>query len=234
MGAAVSVNTVVNNVSQKIEQKFINKGDSKSEANCTQKISNIKVNRLQNCNITFSNECYATAQTTLISTADLSVELWQNLSAEQKAAAAVPLAATLGVQTETNNVDIVLKQNVENYCNSRGYVNNTIALDTVYINECIGEPGNPVDIKFQNLGNASSNCIMNLITEAAAKSTTTESGKQSGFNWTDILWPVVCIVIVFAILRIVFMFKTSTKDKISIERSKHDDWASRILTLRRS
>ena len=163
MGAATSVNTVVNDVHQTFEQNFSNKGLAKSEANCIHKIKQITVDKLENCNLKFSNNCYANASSVVISSSDLIVNYWQSMSQDQKAAAAMPLTATLNMNTDVNNISTELKQTVENYCKSEAATNNENVMEVIHIGTCTAPPGQPANITFENIGHADANCAMNIV-----------------------------------------------------------------------
>ncbi|AEN03657.1 IMV membrane protein [Yokapox virus] len=218
MGAAASIQTTVNTLSERISSKLIQEANASAETKCDIDIGSFIIRKNNGCNVTVKNLCSANADAQLEAVLSAATETYASLTPEQKAYVPAMFTAALNIQTSVNTVVRDFENYVRQTCNSSAVVDNKLKIQNVFIDECNAIPGENTTLEFINAGTSKGNCAIKSLLDVTTKATTQITPKQ--IAGTGIQFYIIAIVvIVLAFLFIYYakrMLFTSTNDKIKL------------------
>lgn len=234
MGSSVSVQTVVNDITNEMRTELEMSASASATANCIMKIESVNIGVAQNCNIKFGNFCSAKAEASIDASIDATMKVVNNLAVEQKAAAAKYFTMSVGVQTNVTDMDNDMRTYLTQTCKSEAYLNNMIDIGSFNIGQCLSDT--TISIEVLNVGQASANCVIETVLNVAMEATNNiTQGQEHGTNWGDIIWIVVAGLAIVAVAFILYLvFKhvlISSQEKADIELAKQGAWSAQIKSL---
>ncbi|AAF14943.1 m55R [Myxoma virus] len=235
MGAAASVQTTVNTLTQKISSSLEQTSSASAQTNCEVEIGNISFKKNTGCNVTVKNLCSANANSQLDSVLSAATETYDSLTPEQKAYVPSLMTAALNIQTSVNTVVKDFENYVRQKCTADSVVNNKLKVQNIVIDECAAADGSSTNFEFINTGSSQGICAVKTLLDVTTKASTDISPRQSsGYGYQFYV-----IAAVVLILSMIFMYYakkmlfTSTKDKIKIILANKPDvhWTSYLDTF---
>lgn len=236
MGTSASIQTNVTNITNKIRTEIEQQMSASANTNCNIEIGTIQFEKTNGCSITVSNKCYAEADGVLDIIQSSVVNFYNTLSNDQKQESASWFTATYGVATNVNNVVNDFTSTIKQVCKAEAELNENIKIQNIVVKECTAPEGQILKMEFINAGTATAQCAMKIFNNLTAVAASEIHNKQSqGLDWAKLLWPISIIVIVLSFIYLVIQFVIkklpSAKDRLLIEQSKKDTYASRIKEL---
>ncbi|AST09481.1 IMV membrane protein [NY_014 poxvirus] len=218
MGAAASIQTSVNTLSERISTKLIQEANASAETNCEIEIGSFIIRKNNGCNVTVKNLCSANADAQLEAVLSAATETYSSLTPEQKAYVPAMFTAALNIQTTVNTVVRDFENYIKQTCNSDAVVNNKLKIQNIFIDECTALPGSNTTLEFINTGTSKGNCAIKALMDITTKANTQIAPRQ--IAGTGVQFYIIAIaVVVLGFLFIYYakrMLFTSTNDKIKI------------------
>ncbi|WDY77164.1 IMV membrane protein L1R [Monkeypox virus] len=218
MGAAASIQTTVNTLSERISSKLEQKANASAQTKCDIEIGNFYIRQNHGCNITVKNMCSADADAQLDAVLSAATETYSGLTPEQKAYVPAMFTAALNIQTSVNTVVRDFENYVKQTCNSSAVVDNKLKIQNVIIDECYGAPGSPTNLEFINTGSSKGNCAIKALMQLTTKATTQIAPRQVAGTGVQFYMIVIGVIILAALFMYYAkrMLFTSTNDKIKL------------------
>jgi len=227
MGASASVNTIVSNVTNRVENRLIQEAGASAEAICTVRIGSIVFSETQGCTITVKNLCSADAIAQVDAVVDATIEFYNELSFEQKQEAPSWFTTAFGVNTTVSNIENDFKQLIEQRCKAESVLNSTIEVQNITVRKCVAPPNEGImAFTFINSGKASGQCAISALIDLQVSGSNNVAVAQSqGMDWSTIIWPVVILGIVICIVGLLYYLKEyiliKPKDRQLLELTKN-------------
>lgn len=237
MGAAASVNTIVTDINNKVEESLKMEAYASANASCTVTINNIQFEETFGCTITVSNFCSADAVAQVDAVVNASISYFNDLTTEQKQEAPKWFTAAFGVSTTVNSITTDFKKYIEEKCKADSIINSDIKINNITVKKCTAPPdAGIVEFKFINAGKASGQCAVGALVDLQVSGSNIIASSQSqGFNWSSVIWPVVILGIVIVLFFMLYYMKNifvmKPEDKIKLELAKHNNLYSGIILL---
>ncbi|ASK51265.1 Myristylated IMV envelope protein [Eptesipox virus] len=235
MGAAASIQTTVNTLSEKISNKLEQTAEATASTNCDIEIGNIIFRQNKGCNVTVKNLCSSKADAQLDAVVKAAAETFETLTPEQKAYVPSLFTAALNIQTSVNTVVKDFETYVKQKCKSDSVIKNKLKVQNILIDECASPPGTTTNFEFINSGTSQGICAIKTLMDVTTKASTNISPKQStGFGYQYYI--IAAVVVILALLFVYYtkrMFFMSTQDKIKVILASKPDvhWTSYIDTF---
>ncbi|QHG62620.1 myristylated IMv envelope protein [Cetacean poxvirus 1] len=235
MGAAASIQTTVNTISENISSKLQQTASASATTECDVTIGNIIFGSNYGCNMTVRNMCSANADAQLEAIMKAVAETYDSLKPEQKAYVPGLLSAALNIQTSVDTAVKDFETYVTQTCKADSVVKNKLKIQNIIINECRAPSGSIMTFNFINTGTSVGNCGIKAIMDVLTKSSTDISPKQSA-NIGSNIYVIVALVVIVTMLFFYYLKKmliTSTKDKVKIILANKPDvhWTTYLDTF---
>lgn len=223
MGGSISVQTVVQRITNEVNNTLINNAGASATANCIVTIGTIGFVSSNNCAIKIANNCSASATAAIGAVSDAVIKLFNNMTDEQQNAGAQLFTASLNIQTSQKDLVNDFNTYIENNCKTDALLNNVIKIENISYGSC--SASTPMDLTFINTGQASANCVINVVNKILVEATNQQSASLSNTNSNMlIILGLIVLAGLAASIIIVYMLKgifiMSPKDKIKLELAK--------------
>lgn len=237
MGASVSVQTVVTNITNEMKAELKNTAHASAEAKCTIEFGRVQFKKTKGCTITMQNFCSAEAQASIDSVVDASFKVFNNLTNEQKEEGAKLFTVKTNIQTTVNNIHNDFKTYIENNCDAMTRIENGIQVQDFVVEECSAPDGQILAFEFINSGQSKANCGIKTVLDMLADTSTNVANSQRSMNFDTILWICLGLGIPLIIAGLLYWYKDSfivkPREKIEIELAKNNSPYINLLTLAR-
>ncbi|AWU47105.1 IMV myristylated membrane protein [Sea otter poxvirus] len=235
MGASVSVQTVVNNINDKIRTRLEQQASASSTAVCDITIGSLIIKKNLGCSVSVRNLCSAQSDAQIDAILSAVTDVYNNLSDEQKSYVPGLLTASLNIQTTVNTAIKDFETYVKQTCNADAIIHNKIKVQSIVMDECASPPGATTHIDFTNTGTAKGNCGVKAVLDVIAKASTNEASRQ----YSNIPTPYMYIAIAVIAIAMIFLYYakhmlfTSTQDKIKLILASKPDvhWTTYLDTF---
>ncbi|AAC97691.1 ORF MSV183 putative myristylated membrane protein, Molluscum contagiosum virus MC069R (vaccinia L1R) homolog, similar to GB:U60315 [Melanoplus sanguinipes entomopoxvirus] len=236
MGASASVNTIVSNINNRVENSLTQEASASATANCNVEIGSITFKSTKGCVVEVSNLCSAQAEASVDAVVNATIDFYNDLSFEQKQEAPAWFTAAFGVNTTTTNITNDFKNIVEQRCKADAVLNSSITVNNITVADCVApESEGVIKFTFTNSGTAAGQCAISALLDLQVAGSNTVSAKQTtGTDWTVIFAYVALvagIAIIAGIFYYIYKLRLSPKDKVNIELAKLGATSSKIIQL---
>lgn len=237
MGASASINTIVTNINNRVEQQLIQNASASANATCTVTINSIKFEETNGCGIKVSNLCSADATAQVEAIVNASIDFYNSLTTTQKQEAPALLTAALGINTTVTNLTTDFKNYIEQKCLSEALINSNMTINDITVKKCTAPPNQgPLMFEFINSGKATGQCAIGALVDIqVAGSNAVANAQSQGFNWSSVIWPVVVLGIFIALFFLLYylkgVFVVKPADKFKLELAKHNSTYANLILL---
>ncbi|AAC97643.1 ORF MSV094 putative membrane protein (vaccinia F9L), similar to SW:P24361 [Melanoplus sanguinipes entomopoxvirus] len=138
----------------------LNRNTANASINCNIDVGLIETENINNCNLTFTNECVSNSSTNFTLLLESLVEVLKLLPPEQSSKIEKKLGITLSELENGEDNGFVQE------CKAQASVNNSISVNEIKITNCYSTGSQPAEFIFVNSGTVESNCGMSKISEA--------------------------------------------------------------------
>ncbi|CCU55456.1 IMV membrane protein (Cop-L1R) [Adoxophyes honmai entomopoxvirus 'L'] len=235
MGVSASVNTIVSDITQRVENSLIQTAEASATANCRVSIGSISFTSTRGCTISVQNLCSAQAISQVDAVVEATIEFYNDLSFEQKQEAPSWFTAAYGVNTTVSTIESDFRNLIEQRCKSEALLNSTIEVQNFIVKDCTA-PGNQiVNFTFINSGTAAGQCAISALIDLQVSGSNTVSASQSqGLDLGAIIIYVVIAIIVIAVAYVIVKFfsnKPTPNQQINLELAKMGAVSSKLIQL---
>lgn len=237
MGSSASVNTIVTNINNRVENSLKLSANASATANCSVSIGSIVFEETYGCVISVENLCSAEAVAQVNAVVQATVDFYNDLSNEQKQEAPTWFTAAFGINTTVNNITNDFKNYVEQKCLADSVINSTITINDITIKKCTAPPSEGV-IKFSfiNSGHATGQCAISAVVDLQVAGSNIIANSQSqGFDWSNIIWPIIAVAIIIVLFFVLYYIKNifvmKPNDKIYLEYAKQNNPIGAVMLL---
>jgi hypothetical protein len=223
MGASASINTIVTNINNRVQNTLIQQAGASANASCTVTINSITLENSTGCTISVKNLCAADAFAQVDAVINATIDFYNDLSNEQKQEAPTWFTAAFGINTTVNNITNDFKQLIEEKCLAKSVVDSDFTTQNIIVSNCTSAPGQGIiTLEFINSGKATGQCAVSALVDLQVAGSNIVANSQSqGFDWSSVIWPVsivaIIIVSIFALPYIVNMFKKNIPTEKDID-----------------
>ncbi|AAG02923.1 putative myristylated membrane protein [Betaentomopoxvirus amoorei] len=237
MGASASINTIVSDITNRVENSLIQTANASAQAICRVTIGSISFRSTQGCTIEVRNLCSAQAVAQVDAVVNATIDFYNNLTFEQKQEAPTWFTVAYGINTTVTTIENDFRNLVEQRCKSQAVLDSSITVDNILVNDCRA-PGNEiVRFTFVNSGTAAGQCAISALLDLQVAGSNQVSASQSqGLNIGNIILYVAIAIIVIAISYVLIKFfgnKPTIKQQISLELAKNGAVSSQLIQLSR-
>ena len=232
MGTSLGLNTTVNNIQTNINSSLIQKANASAQANCTVNMGNITFGKIggAGCTVEVTNLCSANATAAVDAVLDAVFKSFNELTTENKQAAATAFSNTAGINTTVNNIQNNFNVYVEQNCGATSDINLIINTQNISIGDCA--PTTPVVLKFTNSGNAKANCIIGLVQKvivSSANEIATKNTQSSAYGYFVMailgLGGMFCFVVYIWIIKRVIAPTNEEKIRLALAQRAQLPWS---------
>jgi hypothetical protein len=223
MGASLSVQTLIQNTTNTINNSLTNIAAASSTANCIVNIGSISFTNSENCALKVANNCSASATASIEAVNQSVSAVFNGLTAEQKETGAQLFTLSTNIQTTSQNVVNNFQTLVSNKCTSSSLINNEITIQNITYGNCVAT--SPIEITFVNSGQASANCAIDIVNTVLVSAVNQSTAVQLSTNSNIYILialiafaGIVGAIIIIDILKNIFIM--SPQDKIKLELAK--------------
>lgn len=219
--AITSVQNTVNNVAT-----------ATSSIECNQNFKDIDIKKARFCSTSFINNCSSNAKVVQTTASEMGINIYNNLTSEQKAQSPMLLTASLSLQSQIMDTETWIKNDLDSFCSANASSLLNIVNEKLEV-DCECSEIAPCTVIFMNSGTSTADCVVQILNKVAVEVSNTQASKQTtGFNW-DLLIIIGGVVGglsagIYIINSILNKTNRSTEDTIKINRSLKNTWASRL------
>lgn len=236
MGTSFSVQNAITNIKNNVSNVVEQTSDASANITCNIKVGSFEFKNTTNCTGTVTNKCSAQASIKMEAVIDASINVFNNLTNEQKQGVPGWFQQTFGISTTVNNVTSDFQNIVRQKCSAESIVSNSQTFDTIKIENCVSTQG-VITFEFLNTGEATSVCAMELVTKlGVAAVSDIKNTQSSGIDFNALIWP---IVIVLGIVSIIYILITvvnkkilNPEDQAELLKYKTNTYATRLSILK--
>jgi hypothetical protein len=236
MGASASVNTIVTNITNRVETKLIQRAEASAIATCRVDIGSISIRNNRGCVVEVKNLCSALAVAQVDAVVDASIEFYNSLTTEQKQEAPRWFTVGWGLNTTVNNIENDFRQHIEQTCKSEAILDSTITIQDITIENCTAPPSEGiVRFTFTNAGTAAGQCAIGLLLDLQVGGANDVSSRQTqGFDLGAIVPYIVAGIVLVTVVYLVIKLmgtKLTPKQQIDLELAKRGAVSSKLIQL---
>ncbi|CCU56113.1 IMV membrane protein (Cop-L1R) [Choristoneura rosaceana entomopoxvirus 'L'] len=235
MGVSASINTIVTDITNRVENSLIQSANASAQSVCRVSIGSISFQSTQGCTVEIRNLCSAEAISQVDAVVDATIEFYNDLTFEQKQEAPKWFTSAYGINTTVTTIENDFRNLIDQRCKSEALLESTIEVQNILVKDCRA-PGNEiVRFIFTNSGTASGQCAISALLDLQVSGANEVSASQSqGTDISAILLYVIIGVVVVAVAYVIVKFfsnRPSPKQQINLELARHGAVSSKLIQL---
>jgi hypothetical protein len=236
MGGSVSVQTLTQSINNTVNNSLNQIASATGDINCNILIGSYTIGNAVNCSVEFTNNCSASASASISAVNSAVSSFYNSLSGQQQTLATQYFTLSTNVQTTNQSFNNDFNTYVTTKCTASSYVNNVIAVQNFSIGNCTSTAGNLI-IKMTNTGQASANCILDVVNQIIATAANDASTKQStGITYEFLIYgflgivAIIGLVVMTYIIKSIFIMSPLEKRKLALAKNPRPDILTRYAT----